>query len=490
MAGPDGFAPPRFGTQRNTQRETRGPKVRKVAKALGRAHMPWQAYVDDVANEIDPATGFPWYRTVIIVVTRQEGKTTLVVDNAATSGLSRGDDFLIYTAQNRLKALNRLELNFYRPMLRHIPSVLEPRRDRRKPGWVGKTGDEHIAFINGTRLAIDAVKDDSGHGSTTGRAFIDEAFVHKDATIEQGVRPTMLTRDDAQLWITSAAGTRDKSLYLWEKVQLGRALIEAGATDSRIAYFEWSDDDGDRADPATWARCLPALGHTVSIDTIKAEFDGMQDDPDGFDRAYLGRWPGAKRKDPEIPIAAWRAIITAADDPIDFDAREPVYVIDTSPDREWTSVTITGTSTDPDARVCSRLAGYDNGTGWAPGFLEELRNRFGGHRVYLAGDGAAATLQPDLEDRGFDVTLFSVAEIANACGAHYDAVLASTFRTTDDKDLNNALANAVKRTTGERWRWWRGKSFGDISPLYAVALGYWGFIRSAEDDYDVTTSVM
>jgi hypothetical protein len=453
--------------------------------------MPWQRYVEDIALEIDPSTGNPWYRTIILVITRQEGKTTLVIDNGILAALSRTSEMCVYTAQNRIKALDRLDVNWYEPLRKHAPALLQPRRDKSKPGWVGQSGSEHIRFITDSRIMIDAVKDDSGHGGTVGRAFIDEAFKHADATIEQNLRPMMLTRADAQSWITSAAGIKGKSVYLWDKVQLGRAIVEARDPNSRIAYFEWSDDDGDRADPEVWKRCLPALGHTVTLETVYAEFEAFANDPDEFDRAYLGRWPGARLKDPEIPVEAWRQCVLPpnAVEPIDLEAAPPVYVVDTSPDREWTSVSITGQASDPLGTICSRLAGYEQGTTWAPSFLDELRGKFGGDTVYIAGDGAAASLAPDLEALGFEVLLFNSGDICNACGAHYDAVLKGLFRTTEDKDLNGALAAAVKRNVGDRWRWWRGRSLADISPLYAVALGYWGFVRSSADHYDPTTSV-
>jgi hypothetical protein len=425
-------------------------------------------------------------------VTRQQGKTTLVLDNGITSAITHPDDFLVYTAQNRIKALARLERAWYPPIRRYLPGVLEPMRDKRKPGWVGKSGNEHLFFANGARIAIDSVKEDSGHGDTTLRAFIDESFKHTDASIEQSFRPTMLTRADAQMWITSAAGTIQGSPYMWEKVLLGRALITEGTADTRIAYFEWSDDEGDRTDPATWAKCLPALGHTVTIETIAAEFEAMINDPDEFDRAYLGRWPGTKRKDPEIPIAAWRNCVMPEgflDDPIDYEAAPPVYVIDTSPDREWTSVSITGKSSDPFGDVCSRLAAYENGTAWVPEFMDKLRDTAGGEVIYLAGDGAAASLQPDLEQRGWTVELLSTADICNACGAHYDAVLRGAFRHIDEKEINAALAAAVKRNVSDRWRWYRGKSLGDISALYAVSLGYWGFLLRSSQTYDIARSI-
>ncbi len=41
--------------------------------------MPWQRAAADVGCEIDPDTGGPAYREVIITVPRQQGKTTLFV---------------------------------------------------------------------------------------------------------------------------------------------------------------------------------------------------------------------------------------------------------------------------------------------------------------------------------------------------------------------------------------------------------------------------
>lgn len=484
------FPAPRFGTPRHSTRETLGPRATQIGRGLGREHMPWQRHVLDVAMEVDPGTGLFHYRTVILVITRQQGKTTILVDRGAHAALVKPLARVIYTAQNRLKALQRLEANFYVPILHNAPALLAPRRDRSRPGWVGKSGDEHILFVNDSRILIDAVKDDSGHGDTTDLAEIDEAFVHRDATIEQGVRPTMVTNENAQLWIASAAGRKGQADYLWEKVQLGRAVVEAAEPNSRICYFEWSDEDGDRADPSTWAKTMPALGHTITLETVKADFEAME--PDEFDRGYLGRWPGAKAPDPIIPIAAWRDCAVAPDvaDPIDFDVHAPVYVVDTGPDREWTAVSVTGASTDPLARACVRLAGYEPGVNWAPSFLDELRHRFGGDTVCLAGDGAAASLQGDLESRGWTVDALPTREIAAACGTLYDDALDGFLRHTDDREVNAALAAATRRSVGDGWRWWRGRSLADISALYAVTLGYWGYLKSVDDDYDVVTSII
>ena len=69
--------PPRFGTARNPDRPTLGPATGAVAPKLGKPFMPWQRDAAMVGCEIDPETGRPAYRKVLITVPRQQGKTTL-----------------------------------------------------------------------------------------------------------------------------------------------------------------------------------------------------------------------------------------------------------------------------------------------------------------------------------------------------------------------------------------------------------------------------
>ncbi len=69
----------------------------------------------------------------------------------------------------------------------------------------------------------------------------------------------------------------------------GRARCEMGLTGTS-AYTGYSaPDDADPGDPATWAACMPALGTTVSVETVAADFETM--DLAEFRRAYLCQWP-------------------------------------------------------------------------------------------------------------------------------------------------------------------------------------------------------
>src|SRR5258708_21248903 len=76
-------------------------------------------------------------------------------------------------------------------------------------------------------------------------------------------------------------------------------MAELGVTDA-AAYFGYSaPDDADPGDPAAWYGCMPALGITVSEETVRADFATMP--LAEFRRAYLCQWP-------EIAKPGWDVI--------------------------------------------------------------------------------------------------------------------------------------------------------------------------------------
>jgi hypothetical protein len=101
------------------------------------------------------------------------------------------------------------------------------------------------------------------------------------------MKPAMMTRA-GQLWIASCAG-KENSSYFRGKVQDGRARAELGVTDT-AAYFGYSAaDDADPGAESTWRACMPALGTTVDVATVRADYETMP--LPEFRRAYLCQWP-------------------------------------------------------------------------------------------------------------------------------------------------------------------------------------------------------
>ena len=274
----------RFATPATPGRANLAAGIGKTAELLGyrTPHgpglMPWQHEVNAVATE-QTEDGRYAYRQVVLEVMRQQGKTVDLLAMMIARALRRPGTQISYTAQTRLDARHRL-LDVWWP-------VIERSKLRRFVEVRKGSGSEAYLFKNGSMLGLVSGTQTSGHGDNLDLGVIDEAWAQEDDHLEQAMRPAMMTRD-AQLWIVSAAGT-EKSAYFKGKVEDGRARAEMGVTEGGCYIGYSAADDEDPGDPATWWRRMPALGITVTEETVKTDF-GLMDLAE-FRRAYLCQWP-------------------------------------------------------------------------------------------------------------------------------------------------------------------------------------------------------
>ena len=277
-------AQPRFATPACPGRPNLAAGIGKTAELLGFATslgpglMPWQHEVNGTATELLPDGRFA-YRQVVIEVMRQQGKTVDLLSMMVARALRRPGTQIAYTAQTRLDARKRL-LDTWWPVIERskLRRLVEVRRG---------SGSEAYLFRNGSMLSLVSSTQVSGHGDSLDLGVIDEAWAQRDDHLEQAMRPAMMTRD-AQLWIVSAAGD-EKSEYFRAKVDDGRARAEMGVTaDGCYIGYSFADDE-DPGDPATWRRRMPALGITVTEETVRADYE-LMDLPE-FRRAYGCQWP-------------------------------------------------------------------------------------------------------------------------------------------------------------------------------------------------------
>jgi phage terminase large subunit-like protein len=274
---------PRFATPA-TGRPNLALGIAKTAELLGfhtsagPGLMPWQHDLNGIATELN-ADGRLAYRQVVVEVMRQQGKTVDLLSMMIARALRRPRTQISYTAQTRLDARHRL-LDVWWPIIERskLRRFIEVRKG---------SGSEAYLFSNGSMLGLVSGTQTSGHGDNLDLGVIDEAWAQEDDHLEQAMRPAMMTRD-AQLWVVSAAGT-EKSAYFRSKVEDGRARAEMGVTENGCYVGYSADDDEDPADPETWRRRMPALGITVSEETVKSDLElmGVAE----FRRAYLCQWP-------------------------------------------------------------------------------------------------------------------------------------------------------------------------------------------------------
>lgn len=449
---------PRWATQRVLERPTLGHAMANVAAELGTPFMPWQRRVADVALERDPDTGRLVYREVRLTVPRQSGKTTILLALMLTRALGAPDQDIRYTAQTGLDARKKWGDDW-------LP-VLDASRFARFYRKRLATGHEALKFRNGSMQGLVASNKQSGHGGTIDLAMLDEAFAHKDARLEQSLKPAQITRPQPQTWIVSTAGTPNDSPYLWGKVQGGRAMVEQGVTKG-TCYFEWSAPDGDDpADPATWRRCMPALGHTITEDAIAGDFQSMADEGklSEFERAYLNRWV-TSLGDPIVSIEAWRLLAKA-------EATRPPWVVlslDLGPQDSSASIVVTG---EMEYGLQSTVLTNGPGTGWLLGSLAEYVEKY--DRPFVVVDAKHCQhMLPEIERvAGFDrVRALSASDMAAACSFWLRLAKAGKLWHRGEPELTAALAGAGQRSLLDGWAWSRAKSGTDITPLVAQTLG-------------------
>jgi hypothetical protein len=487
--------PPRWGTPRRPEFPSLGPKVWRVMERLGYPPMPWQRYVLDVSLEIDPATGLFAYREAGVSVPRQQGKTQKLLGLQVHRIAAWPRQNVVYAAQTRGMARIRWEDEFLETILN---SPLASKVRARK-----SNGNEAIIWTpTRSKMGITANTEKAGHGPPLDLGIIDEAFSHEDDRLEQAFSPAMLTRAMAQLWWASAGGT-DKSVWLNKKRAAGRELIERlweTGEHPAVAYFEWfAPEHMRRDDPATWRATLPALGHTVTEATIRAELEKL--DPAEFDRAYLNRTrKPSPPSDPNVPKGQWTGLADGKSRP----GAELALAVDVSQDRGTSTIALAGLRADGlvHLEVVDRRAGTD----WVVPAVVRLRDLHKPVAVAIASAGspggsliddlvaAGVTTPEDKEhpERGH-LAVMRTNDMVEACGQMADAFNQQTVRHIDQAPLTAAVNGAMTRPVGDAWVLDRRRSLADVSPFVAATQARWALIARGplvRDDYDPLDSVL
>lgn len=307
----------------------------------------------------------------------------------------------------------------------------------------------------------------AGHGKTRDLGFIDEAFAQVDGRVEAAMSPSMITRPSAQLWIPSTQGDAD-STYFADKCDLGRAIVEEGNPDSTIAYFEWSadPDNYDRTDPATWWSCMPALGITITEDTIRAELEKMADNLPEFDRVYLNIRNLNKRSS-VFGEGVWIGCM----DRLSQIVGKPEFAVDVAPDGASASIGAAGFRADGLRHY--ELIECRPGTDWLAARTAQVTAPYGRTVTVARAPAPVAAFVPALEKAGLTVRQIGSAELAAACTALHSFFLERQARHIDQPQLNAAAEGAVRAPTGDGWVWSRRSSAVDISPIVAITIAGW-----------------
>jgi hypothetical protein len=441
-----------------TERPTYGGEVAKLARLLGLEPMAHQRRFWDTALERE-GEGFA-FREICWTIPRQNGKSVALLLLMLWRCLRWPGQVVRYAAQSGLDARAKLADDWW-PRLQHSPlaEVLSFRR---------QSGHEALIFENGSRLGLLAGTEKSGHGTTLDMAVLDESWALPDHRAEQSCRPAMATRRDAQLYIVSTAGTERRSPFLWEKVQAGRQAAEA-RIDHGVAFLEWAaPEDADPGDPATWRAAMPALGTTITEETVRGDFQGMPRHE--FERSFLNRWT-TSMGDPVIDLGVWEGLA----EPAAPRPQELILGLDVSPRSRSAAIAAAGRV---NGHLHVSVLEHGDGTDWVPARIQALSEQLGAEVIVDAK--ACAALLPQLDE--VSPTEADGQDLATGCAFLVDLIGRGQLRHRGEPELLVALDGAAQRPLGDQWAWSRKSSSVDIAPLVASTLAVWGWHSSWGDD--------
>lgn len=436
-------APPaKYATPRDPSCRTFGPRVAAVSAGLGAPFMPWQHQVANVASEVvpDPVAGWRWkYRTVIITVPRQSGKTTLLQAVHVDRAITRPNTGVWMTAQTGKDARKR-----WRDELQLLIGNGSPLRSVVRPYLSG--GSERADFPNGSFIAPFAPVPKSLHGETPPFVSVDEAWAFDDLrgdALMAAIRPAQIAVPQRQLWIVSTKGTKD-STFLNGQLAAGRRSLLEPRTD--IAYFEWSADETLAAADPRSAETLafhPALGHTQRLEDLQAEYDA-DPNPANFRRGFLNLETVSDKT--VLDLAAWDELSHADDPPPAPPLAESVIAYCAGEARAGAA--IWQAWRDPDTgQVRLRYIADGPGVSWLPDALHKLRTA-GAHRFVTEDAGATRTVTVTAELAGLDVTTLQARDYATACGLFLGRAREGTLTHDGEQLLRDHLEAAEARPMG------------------------------------------
>ena len=301
-AGPlMGVTEPRYGTppkRKLTEQTSRGFACIRWAEAMGIRLYPWQKLALIRALELNPDGSYR-FRVVLVLVSRQNGKTTLVKVLTLWRMLEDQARLVVGTSTNmeyareawaatveiaeardvraaRMIAQSRFaDLGVgYPDEDEDVVKVFLPRRDRYVSSVKRGALDTSLTLVprargeKGARYKIASASRTGGRSLSVDLGLADELREHRpkgeaDSGWEAwaALDGATTARPNSQIWGLSNAGD-DGSVVLNTLRSSAIQFIEDGEGDDTLCLLEWSaEDDCDVWDRAQWAQANPSLGY-------------------------------------------------------------------------------------------------------------------------------------------------------------------------------------------------------------------------------------
>ncbi|MBS2533857.1 terminase family protein [Catenulispora sp. NF23] len=409
----------------------------KVAALLGAPLMPWQRLVVDTALELD-ARGRYRYRTVVLTVPRQAGKTTLLGAVLTHRALTLARASLWLSAQTR---------NDARDIWLRVVEASEASKLAKALSVRRANGSEAIRYARtGSALRIFAPGESAIHGKTTDLVGVDEIWffnAEQGKALSSAIKPTQVTRPASQTWYVSTAGSA-RSTWMRPMVDKGRESVEAGAR-GRVAYFEWSvPDDLDPLDLGNVVAYHPAVGFTIEADALV--FDEAEMSAADYARAYANQWVSADSF--YLAPTLWERCRTFAA----FERNAEIsFACEIYPDRSGGVIVAAGRLAD--GRTAVELVEERSGTAWAAPRLLELIRRHRPAAVVVDAYGPARSVHKALTEQHHTrapLAALTAADFVQADAEFRDGIVERSIAHRSHDRLDAALKVATTRVVQDQ----------------------------------------
>ncbi|MBR2511902.1 MAG: hypothetical protein IKE49_02415 [Firmicutes bacterium] len=423
-----GYTEPRIWTpplRKLTEKTTLGFMAIEYAETVLRKTLyPWQKWALIHMLEIVGDLKSEWrfrFRTILIMVSRQNGKTVLSEVIASFFLNVLGVDSIFGTSLSLDKAEEVWEAVIYDQ--ENIPE-LSSSIDR-----VTRTNGNKRLILTGLRTyKVGAPTRRAGRGDSNDLVMLDEIREQRDWETWAAAVASTNAKPKGLVVCFSNAGDPD-SVVLRQIRSEAIAVIDGTKADdlggdvdaSTLGLFEWSAEEGaETNDMEALAQANPALGYGLL--TERALMSNRQTFPEAKFRSECMCQQVATILPQPFPDGAWDAGVD--EDSFIAPESELYYGIDMSQDRRWTSISVCGLR--PDGNWHIEVVARRVGTEWA---IDWFRARAIKTPMKLAFQGRGAPVSGLAEQictlQGVERCAIEGQDLPTGWGRFWDGIAAS-----------------------------------------------------------------
>jgi hypothetical protein len=456
-------------------------------------------------GRLDPLFRF---RKIVVLVARQNGKSTLSQVLSLFFLYVLGTDLVLGTAQD----LDTAE-EVWDGALDIIEETPELAALADKP--IRVNGKKTIRLLSGERYKVKAANRKAGRGLSGDLILLDELREHQTWDAWGAITKTTMARPAAMIWALSNAGDATSVVLRYLRKMAHAALgdpdginadddpaallpdaddvtdLALGGDDlepedfdedeSTLGIFEWSAPPGcPVTDVDGILQANPSCGYCISLRTLLG--DAKADPEWVFRTECLCQWSDGTLEGP-FPPGTWDAgRWDKGDSNPPQIVGNVVACVDMSQDRIKTYIAFAGRQADGTAQV--ELVAERAGSAWVEDWLRERKDVIDAWTAQTRGapvSGFAEELARAL-DGDIEHVDWQGADLPGGTGRFYDLVREGKLTHNPWPSLDLSAATAVpKLTDGGAFMWDRKKSPTDAAPLQAATGAVWLLTRPREE---------